>query len=104
MKRGLEERPEPGTCVRFTKPFLDATRQEQGPAPAWTTVPCDCEMCSQGRHVAVNEPSLDDGVSLKRPRWRHISYRNLERVIPPPEDPPATPRRPHPDDLRKAPR
>ncbi len=88
--RIVQSRPAPGTCVRFTREFLSATSQER--TPEWTTVECACELCAKGRHVAVNEPSLDDGISPRRPRWRHISYRNLERVTVPEEPPPTVPK------------
>lgn len=87
---GLRTKPDVGTCVRFTRPFLEATRQAH--ITAWITVECTCELCAKGKHVAVNEPSLDDGISPRRPRWRHISYTNLERVAVPEEPPPTVPK------------
>jgi hypothetical protein len=81
-------KPEPGTRVRFSRYFLIATGQDVD--QHWLTIDCDCDVCSHGRHVAVNEPSIDDGLTETRPRWRHISYSNLERVVLPAEDEPPT--------------
>lgn len=78
---GLQTKPEPGELVRFTDTFVDVTRQ---PRPSgWRVVACTCDLCATGKHVAVNEPSLAD-TPEPRPRWRHISFRNLEKVTMPP--------------------
>jgi len=80
-KPGLRIKPLPGTTVRFSGFFLAATGQHRAAAQRWRVIECACERCAGGTLVAVNEPSVyshDDPDT--RGQWRHIAFRNLERV------------------------
>lgn len=76
----------PGNKVRFTKNFLKsvgllgclAAKQR------WTVVPCQCDLCLNGRLVAVDEPlDTSSGYEDQTQEWRdnakrHIAASNLE--------------------------
>jgi len=71
----MKHAPKPGTRVRFTGEFLRNTGQTAGGEgqSRWTTQPCTCGLCRDGRFVAVDQPSTDDPS-----RARHINALNLE--------------------------
>lgn len=75
-----KQKPKPGDRVRFTRDFLKATGQPW--TMGWTVLACECELCSKGKHVAVNEPAPADPfgrdtIAWGTP-WRHIHWSNLE--------------------------
>lgn len=92
-KRGLKSAA-PGDRVRLTGYFLAATGQQVGDEgfKRWTVVACECGLCKNGGHVAVDEKHSDeyraqwwgDLPEAERPLYRHVALGNLERIGAPP--------------------
>jgi hypothetical protein len=86
----LVKRFEPGVRVRLTGAFLRNTGQMAGGEglSRWHVRACDCDPCTDGRMVAVDEKwsslslhwTPEEIAADPRLQWRHINTANLERA------------------------
>lgn len=67
----MRTKPLPGVRVRFSAKFCQSTGINDRRRP-WTVQECDCELCRNGRHLAVDETNYDDTGT------RHVAFQNLE--------------------------
>lgn len=81
----MQTKPAPGTRVQFTAAFLRNTGQYTGRSTKskWLVLECNCGLCRDGDHCAVDERSPyyagEYPEGMERPsQWRHIAWANLE--------------------------
>lgn len=84
----FKTKPAPGARVRLHGTFLRNTGQMTGDegGRVWYVHDCQCGLCQNGRHVAVDqirftgEHGLGPFNQARPSPWRHIAWANLEDV------------------------